>query len=1380
MDEEHYDILEKVFWEYVHIRFHTSVSYDEYTENDAGEDEGTTTETIFDEFGNEIEVEVPAAPITTIVEFKTLEITITTSSVEEVAQRLEFTEEELASVQELLDEEDGTWSSLSDLFTNLIISVDGAVGTFDVTAYADVAETVFRGCVEEGYSVEAACGILGNIQQECSMNPHCSSGGSYGLCQWLGGRLDALKRLRDYTSAATQTGFLLYELEKYPSWWSTYGGEVHHTYNGKKINSLSGFKDCNDPQAAAGAFCIVFERPGEFPGNHWYEQRLKYAQSWYEYAQSHWLNTSGAAGTAGDILDACQRLANVVYDDNNWHYHTTHYGTFQAARSGSRKMDCAKYVSYVLQDIGILSPGQTFYSSGGGSIRCKGKGTLKALKRRCEIIPVGKKVKDCASILQPGDICCMTRHTCIFSDSKGGDLYWFRNDLRRRNITVKKSFSGNPDFSYLSDADKQFQFTLSGTTLLGTAVNKTVTVTGAGSYTFQNVHPGDYTITETATSVWKTVSVKSVKVRENSVQIDSASTDTETFTNTLKTMPVRIHKVDPDGSALAGAEFAVYQKRDVDSVIAGSGYASSAYAAGSPEYYTEFFAQNPNASISGREITTDSNGYGQSTALPCGTYLLRETHVPSQRLDAVPVTLFSITTDAEEDRARGGSGVCELGYDMQDPNVQRSVLITKLDADTGKVVQKAGTSYLIYRAQNGQRTEELYTQGDRGTQSKPWVSAADGTIRVDGIPYGDYCVVEAQAVNGYRNLYAVTGETQPGAFFSVTSDQPSERVFALKDGTLTSDLNLDADRYQRDHTGAILTYELIRISCTNPETRGKLTIRKTGKVVVNYKDGQFVYEEQPLDGAAYRVTAAEDIKAPDNQTVWYHSGDEIAVAVTGPTGAVRYLDRASYTSGIKNQSCPYAAVSNAETGEVSLTLPLGKYTVTEIHAPEGYELNAASQQAELVWQDQEAEQVEATVSFENELKKVHGDLKKTDLDSEQPMEGVRFGVYNASDLFAEGKVLLNADTLLGTVTTDENGCARTESLPFYLTRDGKEGKYYLLESEPVMRYEPNTEKYYFPNRDREQPFRVDAQNILAAHITIEKDQSLNGGERTRDELKVLPDDVITYYVTVTCDADNKRPATDMTITDTIPEGLSLVDGTISGNGVLDENTITWTVDKLEVGESATVSFACSVPVVEGETHYHNAASCLYKLEELPSNEVHAVERLGSIRIIKYKGEGAGKLEGVTFTLSKPDGTLLDTQVTDRTGQVKFSLLPAHDETYIVRETNTVNGYQLLAEPITVTLPLTLTQEELEQRNADPDMGYYDEETKVYRYYDLSYEVRNGTVFDLPLTGAEDGGWKQLLLALPLLVLAYFAAFSDTFKQLFRRNNVNNQKGGAVL
>lgn len=123
------------------------------------------------------------------------------------------------------------------------------------------------------------------------MNPKCVTGNAYGLCQWLGDRKAKLMRLRGYSSASVQTGFMISELRSDTWIWNTFGGEVNHRYSGVHITSLSQFKRCSNVRAAAGAFCICFERPGEFPGNKWYEARLNYASQWYRYAQSHWMSS---------------------------------------------------------------------------------------------------------------------------------------------------------------------------------------------------------------------------------------------------------------------------------------------------------------------------------------------------------------------------------------------------------------------------------------------------------------------------------------------------------------------------------------------------------------------------------------------------------------------------------------------------------------------------------------------------------------------------------------------------------------------------------------------------------------------------------------------------------------------------------------------------------------------------------------------------------------------------------------------------------------------------------------------------------------------------------------------------------------------------------
>lgn len=73
---------------------------------------------------------------------------------------------------------------------------------------------------EMGLSSAAACGILANIKCESSFRPtaYNSSGGSYGICQWTGGRKTRLqdfcsKNGYDYKTIRGQLYFLKYELE---------------------------------------------------------------------------------------------------------------------------------------------------------------------------------------------------------------------------------------------------------------------------------------------------------------------------------------------------------------------------------------------------------------------------------------------------------------------------------------------------------------------------------------------------------------------------------------------------------------------------------------------------------------------------------------------------------------------------------------------------------------------------------------------------------------------------------------------------------------------------------------------------------------------------------------------------------------------------------------------------------------------------------------------------------------------------------------------------------------------------------------------------------------------------------------------------------------
>lgn len=78
--------------------------------------------------------------------------------------------------------------------------------------------------------------------------------------------------------------------------------------------------------------------------------------------------------------------------------------------------NCASYVCYCLQQLGILKPGQLFYCNRNGRVVYKGAGTKAAISKRYRLIKVNKLPRDYKSKLKPGDICFYRLHTNILQE----------------------------------------------------------------------------------------------------------------------------------------------------------------------------------------------------------------------------------------------------------------------------------------------------------------------------------------------------------------------------------------------------------------------------------------------------------------------------------------------------------------------------------------------------------------------------------------------------------------------------------------------------------------------------------------------------------------------------------------------------------------------------------------------------------------------------------------------------------------------------------------------------------------------------------------------------------------------------------------------------
>ena len=120
---------------------------------------------------------------------------------------------------------------------------------------------------------------------------------------------------------------------------------------------------------------------------------------------------------------------------------------------------------------------------------------------------------------------------------------------------------------------------------------------------------------------------------------------------------------------------------------------------------------------------------------------------------------------------------------------------------------------------------------------------------------------------------------------------------------------------------------------------------------------------------------------------------------------------------------------------------------------------------------------------------------------------------------------------------------------------------------------------------------VEVEEPVAPSLEIHKDQSLNGGPRTRRLLNGSEGDTVTYYVTV----KNTGIATakNVVVSDKIPAGLNLVSGSISNNGTVSDGVITWRLGDIAAGVERTVSFKVTLPAVTEYTRWKNVATAVY-------------------------------------------------------------------------------------------------------------------------------------------------------------------------------------------
>ena len=317
-----------------------------------------------------------------------------------------------------------------------------------------------------------------------------------------------------------------------------------------------------------------------------------------------------------------------------------------------------------------------------------------------------------------------------------------------------------------------------------------------------------------------------------------------------------------------------------------------------------------------------------------GQYLVVETTIPKDVFQCDPF-IVTVSKDSPQSRFTVPAGSVTtatnnyMAYNVLDEELEGYLQLVKTDTETGKAVKIANTAFALYKLDDkGNKTRISMIDPASGSATKKtdvFYTDADGLMKTpEKLPLGRYLIEELQGPEGYYNDPA----------YSVEFEITSERVWQVV-GNATNDM----DEY------------IVEEKYFNHETLGQLTIRKLGNVLTDYKDGQFIYTQDNLAGATYEIHADGDIATLDRQgTYWYKDGDLVATVTTGAAGQV---DEVKFAPNRTQATYDFLTISHDGTkGEVTVTLPLGKYTITEVKAPYGFVLTQQSYSVEFGWDNQ--------------------------------------------------------------------------------------------------------------------------------------------------------------------------------------------------------------------------------------------------------------------------------------------------------------------------------------------------------------------------------------------------------------------------------------------